>query len=297
MIRIVTTHRLKQKRKIKLQHLLHHSLRSIEKSDIRDQKKNSSNIYFEFVERVERSLPSSGFAGLAKAGGFRQNRDVYSSDTIARAKCVASESTRLLLEGGNGRRGRNVVGDGARGMKRNGVRIRGWVSGVKCTAHRRGTTPRLVRGRRDRCPWDARAFLVREAHETNGRRASPDHAFPREKKLRCVYPWLAFAFRIRPSLSSPRSPIYGGRGWKGVSQFLPYAASNAVNFFLADNPLFLCICTKLRRVNARPLSLKIWIVKRGREREGESLKSSRRSGKRAFKSTFESKWKWLSWHK
>lgn len=109
-------------------------------------------------------------------------------------------------------------------------RIRGWVSGVKCTAHRRGTTPRLVRGRRDRCPWDARAFLVREAHETNGRRASPDHAFPREKKLRCVYPWLAFAFRIRPSLSSPRSPIYGGRGWKGVSQFLPYAASNAGKF-------------------------------------------------------------------
>ncbi|KAI4485233.1 hypothetical protein M0804_006738 [Polistes exclamans] len=48
----------------------------------------------------------------------------------------------------------------------------------------------LVRGRRDRCPWDARAFLVREAHETNGRRASPDHAFPREKKLRLRVPWL-----------------------------------------------------------------------------------------------------------
>ncbi|KAG7188621.1 hypothetical protein KM043_008249 [Ampulex compressa] len=54
------------------------------------------------------------------------------------------------------------------------------------SVHRRGWM-RLVRGRRDRCPWDARAFLVREAPETNGRRASLNHAFPREKKLRCVY--------------------------------------------------------------------------------------------------------------
>lgn len=52
---------------------------------------------------------------------------------------------------------------------------------------------RPVRGRRDRCPWDARAFLVREAPETNGRRASTDHAFPREKKLRCVYVLSRFA--------------------------------------------------------------------------------------------------------
>lgn len=62
---------------------------------------------------------------------------------------------------------------------------------------------RLVRGRRDRCPWDARAFLVREAHETNGRRASPDHAFPREKKLRCVYT-LAFASIHDALLELPR---------------------------------------------------------------------------------------------
>lgn len=61
--------------------------------------------------------------------------------------------------------------------------------------HTGAVETRLVRGRRDRCPWDARAFLVREAHETNGRRASPDHAFPREKKLRCVYP-LDFAFAL-----------------------------------------------------------------------------------------------------
>lgn len=133
-----------------------------------------------------------------------------------------------------------------RGMKRDGAACT-WVSGVKRAAHRRGTTPRLVRGRRDRCPWDARAFLVREAHETNGRRASPDHAFPREKKLRCVYPWLAFRLS-RPSTSpsslssssSPRSPIHEGRregGWKGElhvggnkSIFALYAASNADKF-------------------------------------------------------------------
>lgn len=156
-----------------------------------------------------------------------------------------------------------------RGMKRDGAACT-WVSGVKRAAHRRGTTPRLVRGRRDRCPWDARAFLVREAHETNGRRASPDHAFPREKKLRCVYPWLAFRLS-RPSTSpsplssssSPRSPIHQGeRGREGgresytsgvVSQFLPYMPPPMrINFFLAEKrsgnraPLLFLLRTKLR---------------------------------------------------
>jgi len=44
---------------------------------------------------------------------------------------------------------------------------------------------------------------VREALETNGRRASTDHAFPREKKLRCT-PYVCI---VRALLASPWTPL------------------------------------------------------------------------------------------
>jgi len=80
---------------------------------------------------------------------------------------------------------------------------------------REGNAGRPVRGRRDRCPWDARAFLVREAPETNGRRASTDHAFPREKKLRCT-PCVCI---VCAPLASPWPPpvVLGGPARAGVS--------------------------------------------------------------------------------
>lgn len=69
---------------------------------------------------------------------------------------------------------------------------------------------RPVRGRRDRCPWDARAFLVREAPETNGRRASTNHAFPREKKLRfaCMYSLRLSLFLASPLSDSPSTNVF-----------------------------------------------------------------------------------------
>lgn len=112
---------------------------------------------------------------------------------------------------------------------------------------------RPVRGRRDRCPWDARAFLVREAPETNGRRASTDHAFPREKKLTvaCMYS-LAFAPEIpdvfgvvsRPLGHSTRvGGAGGGGGGDRVEKGFPWLVAHPLRPYLsrvlANSPPYL----------------------------------------------------------